>query len=68
MFSPNMLGLNLRRIKNLKQFFAVSLEWYMNLNAKPNKLWTDQGGEFFNDSMQKVRLKMVSQLILKISQ
>ena len=40
----------------------------MNLNAKPNKLWADKGREFFNDSMQKVRLKMVSQLILKISQ
>ena len=53
MFSPNMLGLNLWRIKKLKQFFAVSLEWQMNLNAKPNKLWVDQGKEFYNNSIQK---------------
>ena len=39
MFSSNMLGLNLSRMKNIKQFFI--------------KLWVDQGKQFYNNFMQK---------------
>ena len=33
MFSPNMHGLNIWRVKKLKQYLMVLLELKMNLNA-----------------------------------
>ena len=45
MFSLNMHGLNLQKIKKVKQFLMLLF--------KSNKLWADQGREFYNKPMQE---------------
>ena len=51
--SPNMLGLNLWKIKKLEQFFHDFIEIVNESNQKLNKLWLDQGKKFYNKFMQK---------------
>ena len=52
MFSPNMLRLNLWKIKN-KTVLHGFIEIINKSKCKPNKLWVDQGKEFYNSLMQK---------------
>lgn len=51
MFSPNMLGLNLLKIKNFKAVLRGFIE-IVN-QCKPNKLWVHEERELYNDLMQK---------------
>ena len=53
MFSPNMLGLNLRKIKKTKTFLHGFIELVNKSKHKPNKVWVDPGREFYNKLIQK---------------
>ena len=50
MFLPNMCGLNLWKIKTVLNAF---IEIINESNHKADKLWVDQGREFYNKLMQE---------------
>ena len=52
MFSPNMLGSNLLRIKKTKTVLHGFIEIVNESKRKQNKLWVGQKLEFYNSSMQ----------------
>ena len=52
MFSLNMHGLKLWKIKG-KTVLNPFTEIVNESNRKPNKLWDDQGGEFYNKLKQE---------------
>ena len=53
MFSPNMLGLNIWKIKKGKTVLKASIKIINESNHKPNKLLVDQEEEFYNSNIQK---------------
>ena len=53
MFSLNMHGLNLQKIKKGKIVLNAFIEIANQCNCKANKLWLGQGREFFNKLMQE---------------
>ena len=53
MFSLNIHGLNLWKLKKGKAVVNGFIEPVNGSNRKPNKLWVDQGREFYNKLMQK---------------
>ena len=52
MFSLNMHGLNLYKIKKGKTILNTFIKIVNEPNRKPIKLWVDQGIEFYNKLMQ----------------
>ena len=46
-------GLNLQKIKNVKQFLMLFIETVNESHRKPINLWVDQGREFNNKFMQE---------------
>ena len=53
MFLPNMDGLNLWKTKKSKTFLNAFIKIKIESNRKSNKLWVDQGKEFYNRFKQK---------------
>ena len=53
MFSPNVLGLNIRRTKKANIVLDGFVEEANESNCKLNKLWVDQGREFYNNHICK---------------
>ena len=53
MFSINIHGLNLLRIKQDKTVFNAFLEMVKGYNLKPNTIWVDQVIELYNKRMQE---------------
>ena len=52
MFLPNMLELNLWKIKKDKPVINTYIKIVNEYNFKPNKLQPDQGARFYNKIMQ----------------
>ena len=48
MFPPNTFGLNLWRTKKAKTVLHGFIEIINKSKRIPNKLWVDQGKEFYN--------------------
>ena len=48
MFSPNMLGWNLWKIKKVKPVLNGFVETLNESNGKPNKLWVGRERRFYN--------------------
>ena len=46
MFSLDMSGLNLRKVKKSKTVLNTFIEIVNESNRKENKFWDNQGGEF----------------------
>ena len=59
MFSLNMHGSNLKD-KNGKTVLNAFIEIVNECNRKPNKLWVDQGREFYNGLMEQWYFLMYS--------
>ena len=53
MFSPNMLGLNLLKIKNFKAVLRGFIEIVKISKSRPNILWVYQGRDFYICPIQK---------------
>ena len=53
MFSPDMLGLNLLKIKKTKAVFNGFNQIVNQTNRKPNRFWIDLARKFYNSPMQK---------------
>ena len=53
MFSPNMLGLNLLKIKNFKAVLRGFIEIVKISKSRPNILWIYQGRDFYICPIQK---------------
>ena len=53
MFSINIHGLNLLRIKQDETVFNAFLEMVKGYNLKPNTIWVDQVIELYNKRMQE---------------
>ena len=54
MFSPNMLGLNHRKIKKTKAFLHGFIELVNKSKHKQNKVWVDHGREFCNKLVRQM--------------
>ena len=53
MFSLNLHRLNLWKIKKGKKVLNAFIEIVNESNLKPNKLWVDEGREFYNKFRQE---------------
>ena len=53
MFSLNAHGLNLWKIKKGKTVLIAFMKIVNESNRKPNKLWVNQGREFYNKLIQE---------------
>ena len=53
MFSPNMLGLNLLKIKKFKAALHGFIEIVKKSKRQPNKLWVYRGRAFYISPIQK---------------